>query len=143
MWTKHCEDCTQDTFQGRKATLTLHYFTDTPQISTLLEPEAGRIQSCSTKKTKQVRSVYELTTNPSELGMVLGTKHCNNRALSDQYHRLVAVVENPKVRYATPLPSIAGVVHLLLEQEDWKRTCPSKIWLVNNDINLDTYYSVY
>lgn len=81
-----------------------------------------------------------------ELAMVLRTRYCNANELPDRYHECVAVVENPKDRYVTPITSIKGVVDLVPEEEDdeWTgHSKHSKVFQINNLIDLDTYYSVY
>ena len=143
IWTRVTEDTTSDTFQGRKVAISLLYFGYTPLESALYISGSSDKVICHTAQRKRNGETVNLP-KPRELqfAMITGTKYVTSTGQPDSIHGCVEVIENPQDRYVMPIRSLEGAVHLVPVDEVHKGPNPRQ-YLVNNHIDLDTYYYVY
>ena len=116
------------------------YFGYTPPTSALhiLGIEKGIIP---TKVRPHRKKPYEIEHVPEELGFVLavGYEYVRRDGLPNPHHKCVEVQVNKRDRFVAPIGSIEGGVQLIPENEEIE----SGIFLVNNHIDLETYYYIY
>jgi hypothetical protein len=76
------------------------------------------------------------------MGFVMAVAHSYVRpdGLPNPHHGCVEVHINNRERFVAPIESIEGAVQLVPENEDAES---NGIFLVNNHIDLETYYYVY
>ena len=77
---------------------------------------------------------------PMSLAMVIPYKYVRSDSLPNKYHGCVEVQLDKYGRFVVPIKSIEGAVQLVPENIESKS---NKIFLVNNYIDLDTFYYVY
>jgi hypothetical protein len=78
-----------------------------------------------------------------QFAMIMGTKYSKASGLPNPIHGCVEVIEDLNDRYIMPIESIEGAVHLIAINEEESSTRQPREYLVNNHIDLDTYYYVY
>jgi hypothetical protein len=75
--------------------------------------------------------------------MVIGYKYVRNDGLPNPSHGCVEVRLDKQDRFVAPIDAIEGAVHLIAEDEAEDERSKIKVRLVNNHIDLNTYYYVY
>ena len=75
-----------------------------------------------------------------EMAMVVAYKYAKSDGLPNKLHGCVEVRLDKRKRFVTPVKSIEGALQLIPEKE---KRCGTEVFLVNNYIDLETYYYVY
>jgi hypothetical protein len=75
-----------------------------------------------------------------ELAVIVGYKFTGPSGLPNKFHGFVEVELEGRDRYVVEVESIEGPVQLVEVNETRKSR---KTWIVNNHIDLETYYYVY
>ncbi len=141
IWIRHSEDRVSDTFQGRKACYPLLYFGYTPP-SRALRVTGGDKSIIPTKVRERGNNPYATELVPKEMGFAMAVVYMYVRpdGLPNPHHGCVEVQLNKQDMIVAPIESIEGAVHLIAENEEAEK---GGIFLVNNHIDLETYYYVY
>jgi hypothetical protein len=135
-------DKTQDSFQGRQVCMPLLYFAYTP-LKSAVQHRAADGQRIAAKL--QQRSIGGgnkefLVPEKIELAVIMGYKFTGPSSLPNMFHGFVEVELEGGNRYVVEVESIESPVQLVEVNE----TCKSwKTRIVNNHIDLETYYYVY
>ena len=78
--------------------------------------------------------------------MVIPTKFQDRRGWADKVDGFIRVVKLTHKMHIVPVGAIVGPAHLVKEDEevlDSNRGDDTSIWLLNNQVDLDTYWTVY
>ena len=73
--------------------------------------------------------------------MVIPTKYKNPHGQADCVDRFIRVVKQTNQMHIVPFGAIVGLAHLVRENAASDRI--DSVWLVNNHVDLDTYWTVY
>ena len=141
VWVRVKQDRTQDSFQGHKACMPLLYFSYTPPkfAEQLKEPDGQRVASERQQKFTQGRTHWILVPKALELAVLAGYK-CTGSGQPNRFHGSVEVELDGRDRAVAEVGLIEGPVQLV---EVNKARRSRKRWIVNNHIDLATYYYVY
>ena len=142
IWVCVTPDREKDTFQGRKACFPLLYGEYTPSDDILMQPGADKTRVPTYVKHRRSgnKMVAQEVPTPIGLAMVIPYKYVRSDSLPNKYHGCVEVQLDKRSRFVVPIKSIEGAVQLVPENIESKL---NKIFLVNNYIDLDTFYYVY
>jgi hypothetical protein len=133
IWVRCSEVRSEDTFQGRKVCRPLLYLEYTPPVEILKLPAAeGQIDTYSKSTRTQVPS-------PIGLAVIVGYKYVRPDGIPNKSHGCVEVELSKQDRFVASIGSIEGAVQLIPEKDSPN----NKVYLVNNYIDLETYYYVY
>jgi len=139
---QYAESDLDNTFQGQVPLFPVLYFTWTPpnQILQFLEPlpTAKAISTFSTrcKKTQQ----WILRPQVQEYAVVIPTKYKDLHGWADCVEGFILVVKQTDKMHIVPVGAIVGLAHLVRENAATDRI--DSVWLVNNHVDLDTYWTV-
>jgi len=142
IWVRVNADRTQDTFQGRQVCMPLLYFAYTPPNSAVQHRAADGQQVAAKLQSRSVegRKTEILVPEKIELAVIMGYKFTGPSGLPNKFHGFVEVELEGRDRYVVEVESIEGPVQLVEVNETRKSR---KTWIVNNHIDLETYYYVY
>ena len=142
IWVRISADRTQDTFQGREVCMPLLYFAYTPPKSAIQHraPNGQRVSAKLQPRSMGGRKNDVLVPETIELAVIMDYKFTGHSGLPNKYHGFVEVGLEGRHRYVVEVGSIEGPVQLVEVSETRKSR---KTWIVNNHIDLETYYYVY
>ena len=142
VWASVSLDRTQDAFQGRKVCTPLLYFSYTPPTfaAQLRGPEGQHVEGELHSRSTQVRRNEALVPKTLEVAVLVGYKFAGTSGLPNRFHGCVQVELDSRDRSVAEVGSIEGPVQLVEVNET--RQC-RKTWIVNNHIELETYYYIY
>jgi hypothetical protein len=132
-----------NTFQGRVPSFSLLHFSWTPPNQILQFQKcvlAGKTIptiSIRCKKTEQ----WILHPQAQEYAVVIPTKYKNPHGWADCIYGFIRIVKHTDKMHIVPVGAIVGPAQLVQENPAYDRI--DRIWLVNNHMNLDTYWTVY
>jgi len=72
---------------------------------------------------------------------VVPTKYKDPHGWADCVHRFIRIVKQTDMIHVVPVGAIVEPVHLVRENAASDRI--DSVWLVNNHVDLDTYWTVY
>jgi hypothetical protein len=143
IWVQYTESDLDNTFQGRVPYFFVLYFGWTPpnQILQFQVPlAAGKAISTFSKWCKKTpQSILHLQVQ--EYAVVIPTKYKDPHAWADCVDGFIRVVKQIDTMHIVPVGAIVGPAHLVRENAASDRI--DSIWLVNNHVDLDTYWTVY
>jgi hypothetical protein len=136
-------DWNEDTFRGRRPTFPLLYFTFTPPLRVLeITDWIAQVGGKLVTHAHFVPSLQAWVKRPSplELAIGIGTKFQHRSGDPEEVDGFVRVVKLPSP-HVLAVESIEGPCHLIPERlgEDGS----GSVWIVNNQVDLDTYWDVY
>jgi len=142
-YTQSEENDLDNTFEGRNPSFPVFYFRLTPPNlivqfqERLPAEEAISISSKWCKKTQQC----VLRRRAQEYGVVIRTKQKDHHGWADCVYGFNRVVKQMNKMQNVPIGAVVGMMHLL-----WEKAASGGIdgvWLVNNTVDLDIYWTVY
>ena len=138
VWVRVKQDWTLDSFQGCKACTPLLYFSYMPSkfAIKLRGPDRQRVASKCQQKFTQGRTHWILVLKALELTVLAGYK-CKGSGQPSRFHSSIEVELDGRDRVFAEVGSIEEPVQLV-EVNEARRS--QKTWIVNNHINLETYY---
>jgi hypothetical protein len=83
-----------------------------------------------------------LCPEPQEYAVVIPTKYNDVHGWADCVDRFIRVFKQTNKIHIVPVRTIVGPVHLLRENNPALDRIDS-VWLANNHVDLDTYWTVY
>jgi len=143
IWVQYTESDLDNVFQGGVPAFPLIYFSWTPphQILQFQErlPAGKTIPTCSKrcKKTEQ----WIIRPQPHKYAVVIPTKYKDLHGWADCVDGFIQVVKQTDKMHIVPDGAIVGPAHLVRENAASDRI--NSVWLVNNQVDLDTYCTVY
>jgi len=143
VWVQYTESNLDNTFQGRVPSFPVLYFSRTPlnQILQFQErlPARKTISTISNrcKKTQQ----WIVHSQAQEYMVVISTKYKDPHGWADCVDGFIRVVTQTEQMHVVPVGPIVGLAHLVRENAASERI--KSVWLVNNHVDLDTYWTVY
>ena len=142
IWVRVNADRMQDTFQGRQVCMPLLYFAFTPPKSAVQHRAADeqRVAAKLQPRSAGGRNKEILVSEKIELAVIMSYKFTGPSGLPNKFHGFVEVELEGRDRYVVEVESIEGPVQLVEVNETRKSR---KTWIVNNHIDLETYYYVY
>jgi len=133
-----------NTFEGRVPSFPVLYFSWTPPNQILQFQErlpAGKSKSTFSKRCKKTQQ-WILRSQPQEYVVVISTKYKNPDGWGDYVDGFVQVVKQTDKMHIVPVRAIVGPAQLVQENNAALDRIDS-VWLVNNHVDLDTYWTVY
>jgi hypothetical protein len=88
------------------------------------------------KKTQQ----WVLRSHAQEYAVVIPIQHKDCHGLADCVGRFIWVVKQTNRMHIVPVAALVGLAHLV--QKNAALGGINKVWLVNNHVDLDTYWTV-
>jgi len=142
-YTQSEENDLDNTFQGRVPSFPVLYFSWTPLNQILQFQErlpAGKALSTFSKRC-QTTQQWELLPQAQEYAVVIPTKFKDLDGWADCVDGFIRVVKQMNKMHIVPSGAIVGPAHLV--QENAALGGIDSVWLVNNHVDLDTYWTVY
>jgi len=143
IWVQYTESDLDNTFEGRVPSFPLLYFSWTPlnQIFQFQESlPAGKTIPTFSKRCKKTAQ-WILCPQPQEYVVVIPTMYKDPHGWADCVDGLIRVAKQTDKMHIAPVRAIVGLAHLVLENAASARI--DSVWLVNNPVDLDTYWTVY
>jgi len=146
IWVQYMQSEQNDldnTFQGQIPSFPVLYFSWTPLNHILQFQEhlpAGKSISTFSKSCKQTQQ-WVLRPQPQEYAVVIPTKFKDLHVWVDCVDGFIWVVKQTNKMHIVPVGAIVGPADLL--RENAASGGINSVWLVNNHIDLDTYWTVY
>jgi len=143
IWVQNTESDFDNTFQSRVPSFPVLYFTWTllNQILQFQErlPAEKTIPTFSLrcKKTEQ----WILYPQAQEYAVVIPTKYKDPHGWADCVNRFIWIYKQTDKMHIVPVGAIIGPAHLVRENAASDRI--NSVWLVNNRVDFDTYWTVY
>jgi hypothetical protein len=132
-----------NTFQGRNPSFPILYFSWTQPNQFLQFQEclpAGKALSTSSKRCQKTQH-WVIHPQAQEYGVVIATNFKDLHGWADCVDGFIRVVKQTNKMHIVPIRAVAGQVHL--GQENSASGGIDSVWLVNNHVDLDTYWTVY
>jgi hypothetical protein len=142
-YTQSEENDLDNTFQGRVPSFPVLYFSWTPPNQILQFQErlpAGKALSTFSKRC-QTTQQWVLRPQPQEYAVVIPTKFKDLHGWADCVDGFIRVVKQTNKMHIVPVGAIVGPAHLV--RENAASGGIDSVWLVNNHVDLDTYWTVY
>jgi hypothetical protein len=136
-------DLNEDTFRGRRPTFPLLYFTFTPPLRILeISDWIARVGGKLATHAHFVPSLQSWVKRPSllELAIGIGTRFQHRSGDPEEVDGFVRVVKLPSP-HVIAVESIEGPCHLIPERMGEEGN--GSVWIVNNQVDLDTYWDIY
>jgi len=146
IWVKYTrseEKNLDNTFQGRNLCVPVLYFSWTPpnQILQFNECLPARIALCTfstrCKKTQQ----WVLHSHAPKYAVVIPTKYKDLHGWADCVDGFIQVVKQMNRMHSVPVRAVVRPAHSVLQNAALGGI--DSVWLVNNHVDLDTYWTVY
>jgi len=143
IWVQFTDSDLDNTFQGQVASFSLLYVGWTPPNQILQSQEylpAGKSISTFSKRFKKTQQ-WILPLQPQEYPVVIPTKYKDLHSWADCVDGFISVVKQTDKMHIVPVRAIVVPAHLV-----WEKNAASdrihSVWLVNNHVDLDTYWTV-
>jgi len=146
MWVQYTQSEENDidnTFQGRIPSFPVLYFSWTPPNQILQFQEclpAGKLIWTFSKRCKNTQQ-WVLRPQAQEFGVVIPTKYKDLHSWVDCVDGFMWVIKQTNTMHIVPVGAMDGPAHLL--RENAASGGIDSVWLVNNHVDLDTYWTVY
>jgi len=143
IWVQYMESDLDNTFQGRVPSFPVLYFSWTPPNQILQFQErlpAGKMILTFSKRCKKTEQ-WILRPQPQEYAVVIPTKYQDPHGWADCVDGFIRVVKQTDMMDIVPVGAMVGPAHLVRENAASDRI--DSVWLVNNHVDLDTYWTVY
>jgi len=92
-------------------------------------------------KRCKITQQWVLCPQPQEYAVVIPTKYKDLHGWADCVDGFIRVVKQTNKMNIIPVGAIVGPAHLV--QENAALGSMDSVWLVNNHVDLDTYWTVY
>jgi len=143
IWVQYMDSDLDNTFQGRVPSFPVLYFSWTPPNQILQFQE--RLPAWKTISTfsKQCKKSQQWILRPQvqEYAVVIPTKYKDPQGWGDCVDGLIRIVKQTDKMHIVPVGAIVGPAHLVQENAASDRI--DSVWLVDNHVDLDTYWTVY
>jgi len=133
-----------NTFQGRVPSFPVLYFSWNPPNQILQFQEslpAGILISTFSRRCKKTQQ-WILRPQVQEYAVEIPTKYKDPHGWADCVDGFIQVVKQTEMMHVVPVGAIVGPAHLVRENNAASDRIDS-IWLVNNHVDWDTYWTVY
>jgi len=142
-YTQSEENDLDNTFQGQIPSFPVLYFSWTPpnqiqQFQACLS--AGKAISTFSKRCK-ITQQWVLRPQAQEYVVVIPTKYNDVHGWADCVDGFIRVVKQTNKMHVVPVGAVVGPAHLVRENAALGGI--DSVWLVNNHVDLDTYWTVY
>jgi len=144
IWVQYTDSDLDNTFQGRVPSVPVLYFSWTPLNQILQFHErlpAGKSISTFSKRCKKTQR-WILCPQPQEYAVVIPTKYKDPHGWADCVDGFIRDVKKTDKMHIVPVRAIVGPAHSVRENNAASGRIDS-VWLVNNHVDLDTYWTVY
>jgi hypothetical protein len=144
IWVQYTDSDLNNTFQGRVSSFPVLYFSWTPPNQILQFQEhlpAGKLISTFSQRCKKTQQ-WILHPQPQEYAVVIPTKYKDLHGWADCVDGFIQVVKQTDKMHIIPVGAIVGPAHLVREINAASDRIDN-VWLVNNHVDLDTYWTVY
>ena len=142
-YTQSEENDLDNTFQGRILSFPVLYFSWTPPNQILQFQKrlsAGKAILTFLKRCKNTQQ-WVLRPQVQEYAVVIATKYKDRHGWADCVDGFIRVVKQTNEMHIVPIGAIVGPGHLV-----WENAASGgidSVWLVNNHVDLDIYWTVY
>jgi len=144
IWVQYTESDLDNTFQGRVPSYSVFYFSWI-QLHQILQFQerlpAGKLISTFSKRRKKTRQ-WILRPQPQEYAVVIPTKNNDPHGWAECVDKFIQVVKQIDTMHTMPVGALVGPAHLVPENNGALDRIDN-VWLVNNYVDLDTYWTVY
>jgi len=143
IWVHYTDSDLDNTFQGRVPSVPVLYFSWTPPNQILQCQErlpTGKVISTLSKRCKKTQQ-WILRRQVQEYAVVIPTKYKDPHGWADCVDGFMQVVKQIDMMHIVPVGAIVGPAHLVRENAASDRI--DSVWLVNNHVDLNTYWTVY
>jgi hypothetical protein len=142
-YTQSEENDLDNTFEGRVLSFPVLYFSWTPpnQILQFQEGLPARKALSTFSKRCQTTQQWVLHPQPQEYVVVIPTKLKDLHGWADCVDGFMRVVKQTNKMDIVPAGAIVGPAHLVREYA--ASGVIDSLWLVNNHVDVDTYWTVY
>jgi len=143
IWVQYTESDLDNTFQGRVPSFPVLYFSWTPPNQILQFQEclpAGKPIPTFSKRCKMTKQ-WILRPQPQEYAVVIPAKYKDLHGWANCVDGFIQVVKQTDKMHIVRVGAIVGLAHLVRENAASDRI--DSVWLVNNHVDLDTYWTVY
>jgi len=144
IWVQYMDSDLDNTFQGQDSSFHVLYFSWTPLNQILQFQEclpAGNLISAFSTRCKKIQQ-WILRPQPLEYEVVIPTKYKDPHSWADCIDGFIRVVKQTDKMHIEPVGAIVGPAHLVTENNAASDRIDS-VWLVNNHVDRDTYWTVY
>jgi len=142
-YTQSEENDLDNTFEGRVPSFPVSYSGWTPPNQILQFQQhlpAGKALSTSSKRC-QTTQQWVLRPQAQEYAVVIPTQFKDLHGWADCVDGFIRVVKQTTKMHIVPVGAIVGPAHFV--QENAALGDIDSVWLVNNHVDLDTYWTVY
>jgi hypothetical protein len=144
IWVQYTDCDLYNTFQSRVPSFTVLYFGWTP-LNQIVQFQdhllAGKSISTFSRRCKKTQQ-WILRPQPQEYAVVILTKYKDPHCWAECVDGSIRVVKQADTMHSVPVRAIVGPAHLVRENNAASDRIDS-VWLVNNHVDLDTYWTVY
>jgi len=143
IWVQYMESDLHNTFQCHFPSFSVLYFTWTPLNQILQFREhlaAGKTISMFSKRCNKIQQ-WIIHPQAQEYAVVIPTKYNDLHSWADCVDRFIQIVKPSDKMHFEPVRAIVRLAHLVRENVASDRI--NTIWLVNNQVDLNTYCTVY
>ena len=146
IWVQYAQSEENDldhTFQGQIPSFPVLYFSWTPpnQILQFQEPLPAHKATLTFSTQCKMTQQWVLGPQVQEYAVVIPTKFNDLHGWADCVDRFIRVVKLTNKMHIVPVGAIVGPAHLV--RENAAADGIDSIWVVNNHVDLDTYWTVY
>jgi len=144
IWVQYTNSDLDNTFKGRVTWFPVLYFSSTPpnqilQFQECLPP--GKSISSFSKRCKKTQH-WILRPQPQEYAVVISTKNKDRHGWAVCVVGFYRVVKQTDTLHIVPVEAIFEPAHLVRENKAASDRIDS-VWLVNTQLDLDIYWTVY
>ena len=143
IWVQYTNSDLDNTFQCRVPSFPVSCFSWTPPNQILQFQEhlpAGKTISTFSKRCKRCQP-WILRPQVPEYAVVIPTKYKDPHGCADCVDGFIRVVKETDMMHIVPVRAIVGLAHLVREHAASDRI--DRVWLVNNHVDLVTYWTIY
>jgi len=142
-YTQSEENDLDDTFQGRFPCFPVLYFSWTPpnQIFHFQEHLSAGNPILTFSKRCKITQQWVLRPQPQEYAVVIPTKYKDLHGWADCVDGFIWGVKQTNKMHIVPVGAIVGPARLV--RKNASSGSMDSVWLVNNHVDIDTYWTVY
>ena len=143
IWVQYTDSDLGNTFQCHVPSCPVLYFSWTPPKHILQYQERLQVGNMISTFPKPCMKTQQwiLFSQGQEFGVLIQTKYKDPHGWADCVDEFIWVVKQTDTMHIVPVGAICGPPHVVRENAASDRL--DSIWLVNNDVDLDSYWTVY
>jgi len=142
IWVQYTESNLDNTFQGQVSSFLVLYFHWTPPNQNFQFQESLPARKTISTFSESWKKTHQWILHPQaqEYTVVIPTKFTDPHGSADCFDKFIQVVKQADRMHIVPVGAIVGLAHLGWENVPSDRI--DSVWLVNNHVDLDTYWTV-